>query len=259
MPLISIITPVWNGGHDYIGEAYESLFAQSMPPGWEWEWIVQEDGQTGFLPSILPDDSRVSGGTSRRGGAAMARTVALGRVRGDLVRALDADDLLPQGALSRAIDTLARHRDVAWCVSACLDLLPDGSMLPGPHDPPTGLLADGVMLAGYQAGRFPVVGTTMTAYADLVVAMGGWPAVPASEDVALLMLCEAVSQGWMIDEPGAIYRKHPQQSTAQPAHWDPAERAALDEVLLPRLSALRGLGWRWTPGLSVMNEGRDAR
>ncbi|GGP32378.1 glycosyl transferase [Streptomyces capoamus] len=258
MPLISIVTPVHHGGEKYLSETYNSLCDQVLPQGWDWEWVVQEDGQTGFLDSILPRDDRISAGTSRKGGAAMARSMAMARVRGDLIRALDADDLLPPGALERAITTLTQHRDIAWCVSACLDLLPDGTLRPGPHDPPAGPLANDVMLVGYQTQRFPVVGTTMTAYTDLVLAMGGWPAVPASEDVALLLLCEAVSQGWMIEEPGAIYRKHSAQSTAQAAHWDPVERSALDDVLLPRLEGLRALGWRWSPMQGLAAPGRTS-
>ncbi|SEE66361.1 Glycosyl transferase family 2 [Streptomyces sp. 2231.1] len=250
MPLISIITPVYDGGQQYICDAYDSLCTQELPKGWKWEWLVQEDGPGGPA-SVLPSDPRISIGTNRKGGAAMARSIAMSRVRGDLVRALDADDLLPAGALSRAITTLTEQRDIAWCVSACLDLLPDGSLRPGPHDPPAGRLADDTMLAGYKALRFPVVGTTLTAYTDLVHAVGGWPAVPASEDVALLLLCEAVSQGWMIDEPGAIYRKHSSQATAQQAHWDSEERAALDDLLLPRIEALQGLGWSWKPNVPL--------
>ncbi|MEU8470141.1 glycosyltransferase [Streptomyces sp. NPDC029006] len=254
MPLISIVTPVYDGGHEYLVDAYESLRTQTLPRGWEWEWIVQEDGP-GHPASLLPTDDRISISAGRKGGAAMARSTAMARVRGDLVRALDADDLLPAGALSRAITTLTEQRHVAWCVSACLDLLPDGSLRPGPHDPPAGSLAEDVMLTGYKTGHFPVVGTTLTAYTNLVRAVGGWPAVPASEDVALLLLCEAVSHGWMIDEPGAIYRKHPAQATAQIAHWDPGERAALDDLLLPRLEALRSLRWTWKPTQPLAQEG----
>ncbi|MGY4966761.1 glycosyltransferase [Streptomyces sp. 900105245] len=246
MPLISIITPVYDGGQAYMRETYESLKAQDLPAGWEWEWIVQQDGP-GDPASILPADDRISIGTNRRGGAAMARSIAMSRVRGGLIRALDADDLLPPGALNRAITVLTDHPDVAWCVSACLDLLPDGSLRTGPHDPPAGRLAPGVMRTGYEGGRFPVVGTTLVTYSSLVHALGGWPAVPASEDVALLLFAEAVSEGWMIDEPGAIYRKHATQATAQIAHWDPVERAALDDLVLPRLDAMSALGWHWKP------------
>ncbi|MET7702976.1 glycosyltransferase [Streptomyces sp. NPDC005485] len=128
MPLISIVTPVQNEGQDYLLEAYESLHSQAMPSGWDGEWIVQEDGRTGFLASVLPADDQISTGTGRNGGAAMTRSMAMARVRGELVRALDADDLLPPGALASAINTLTQNRDAAWCVSACLDL--DEILLP---------------------------------------------------------------------------------------------------------------------------------
>ena len=187
----------------------------------------------------------------------MARTMAMARVRGDLVRALDADDLLPKGALARDIEVLAAHPEVGWVVSSALDLLDDGTLRPAPSDPPAGRLAPTTMVDGYRAGLFPVMGTTLTTYVDLLHAVGGWPAVPASEDAALLIVLEAVAPGWMIREPGEIYRKHAGQVTAQPAHWEEAERTALAAVLLPRLDALRRTGWRWTPARSEL--AREAR
>jgi glycosyltransferase involved in cell wall biosynthesis len=246
--VISVVTPVYDGGHHFLGEAYASLLDQELPDDWTWQWVVQEDGETGVPATVLPtDDPRISYGMGRRGGAAMARTMATARVTGVLVRGLDADDLLPPGALARDITTLTEHPEIGWVVSGCLDLLPDGTLRPGPADPPAGPLAPGVMAAGYQAGLVPVMGTTLTAYTDLVHAVGGWQAVPASEDVALLLACEAVAPGWMLSEPGEIYRRHPDQVTAQPAHWDQAERTALESVTLARLRALSHFGWRWSP------------
>ncbi|MGW3185470.1 glycosyltransferase family 2 protein [Kitasatospora sp. NPDC001119] len=247
MNIISVITPVYDGGHHFLGKAYESLLAQELPDGWGWQWVVQEDGETGVPRGALPDDPRISYGTGRRGGAAMARTMALARVKGPVVRPLDADDLLPPGALHRGIEALIEHPGVGWVVSPALDLLPDGTLHGSPIDPPPGLLAPGLIADSYRAEAFAVMGTTVTVYTDLLHAVGGWPAVPASEDVALLVLLEAVSPGWMLAEPGEIYRKHPAQVTAQAAHWDQAERDALASVLLTRLDALRQLGWHWTP------------
>uniref|UniRef100_UPI002F915D18 glycosyltransferase family 2 protein n=1 Tax=Kitasatospora indigofera TaxID=67307 RepID=UPI002F915D18 len=247
MPTISVVTPVYNGGHNYLGEAYQSLLAQELPAGWSWQWVVQEDGETGVPGAVLPDDPRISYGTGRRGGAAMARTMALARVKGSLVRALDADDMLPAGALRRGIETLAEHPEVGWAVSSALDLLPDGSLRGSTIDPQAGLLAPALLADSYRAGQFAVMGTTLTVHTDLLHAVGGWPAVPASEDAALLVLLEAVAPGWMIAEPGEIYRKHDGQVTAKAAHWEDAERDALAAVLLTRLDVLRRTGWRWTP------------
>ncbi|MFF2549211.1 glycosyltransferase family 2 protein [Kitasatospora sp. NPDC058063] len=247
MTIISVITPVYDGGHRFLSEAYDSLTAQDLPEGWTWQWVVQEDGETGVPGAALPDDPRISYGTGRRGGAAMARTMALARVTGSLVRALDADDMLPAGALRRGIEALTEHPEIGWAVSSALDLLPDGSLRGSTIDPPAGPLPPGLLADSYRAGQFAVMGTTLTVHADLLHAVGGWPAVPASEDAALLVLLEAVAPGWMIAEPGEIYRKHNGQVTAQAAHWQEAERDALAAVLLTRLDVLRRAGWRWTP------------
>ncbi|GAA2780781.1 glycosyltransferase family 2 protein [Kitasatospora aburaviensis] len=248
MTVISVITPVYNGGHAFLGEAYDSLLDQDLPDGWTWQWVVQEDGETRIPATVLPtDDPRISYGTGRRGGAAMARTMALARVTGSMVRPLDADDMLPAGALRRGIEALVEHPEIGWAVSSAVDLLPDGTLRESAIDPPAGLLASGLIAESYRAGRFAVMGTTLTVYTDLLHAVGGWPAVPASEDAALLVLLEAVAPGWMIAEPGEIYRKHDGQVTAQAAHWEEAERDALAAVLLTRLNVLHRTGWRWTP------------
>src|SRR5690606_37673435 len=195
--LISIITPVAAGRHHYLPQAYESLLAQTLPAGWEWEWIVQEDGDTGVL-SALPDDRRIRAGAGRAGRAAMARTLGLARARGVLTRTLDADDELTPGALYRDITTLIDNPDISWCVSPAVDLHPDGTETSGPCDPPAGPLAPGTAAEGYRNNQLPIVGGTVTAYTELVRLLGGWPALPASEDVALLLALEAVSRGWMV-------------------------------------------------------------
>lgn len=176
----------------------------------------------------------------------MARTLALARVHGVLLRALDADDLLPEGALARDIETLTTHRELGWCVSACLDLLPDGTLTPGPHDPPAGPLPPGVLAQGLKEGKLQVMGTTLTAYTDLVRAVGGWMALP-SEDVALLVTCEAVAKGWFIDQPGEIYRKWSGQQSANPDLHKQLSNRTHHEVLVARADALRRAGWRWHP------------
>ena len=65
------------------------------------------------------------------GRAPRARTVALSRAAGG-VRAVDADDLLPEGALWRDIEALTAHPEVGWCVSPAIDLLEDGTLKAGP-------------------------------------------------------------------------------------------------------------------------------
>lgn len=250
MPVISVITAVLAGKHQYLGEVHDSLCRQEMPHGWQWQWIVQEDGETGKPLARLPDDPRISPGKGRRGRASTARTTALSRAGGILVRALDADDLLPPGALMREITVLTEHPDIAWCVSPAIDLLPDGAMRPGPRDPQPGPLPPGFLAEGEREGLFQVVGGTMCAYTDLVKALGGWPAV-GSEDVGLLLAAEAVSNGWMLAEPGLIYRRWPGSSTSHLDKRKPSAWEARRTVVLDRVEAIQAVGWQWSPQASL--------
>ncbi|NIH88321.1 glycosyltransferase [Amycolatopsis granulosa] len=239
-----MITAVHHGGHHYLREAYASLRAQQLPPGWVWEWCLQEDGDTGLVAELLPDDDRISAGTGLPARAAVARTMALSRATGEIVRTLDADDVLLPGALARDIAALGR---TAWCTSACVDLLPDGTLRPGPFDPPGGPVEPGRFHAEQLADRLSVQANTFAAHTGLVRALGGWPALTGAETVGLLLAAEAVAPGEFIAEPSVRYRKHDAQTTADDRYWDKAESAARLESVLARAQALRRAGWRWTP------------
>jgi hypothetical protein len=245
--LISVITPVFDGGHHHLLGAYESLRRQELPPGWAWEWCVQEDGTTGVPGSMLPDDPRVSYGSGLVGRAGVARTMALARARGSLVRALDADDVLLPGALARDIEALSR---VAWCTSAGLDLYPDGSTTPGPYDPPAGPLPPDLFLTEQGEDRLSVLAVTLAASTDLVRALGGWPAVTGAETIGLLLAAEAVTPGEFIAEPSMLYRRHDGQTTASSRYWDAEESRARLTVVVERARTLRRLGWKWPEALA---------
>jgi glycosyltransferase involved in cell wall biosynthesis len=246
MPIFSVITPVYDGGDAYLLESYESMASQRLPKDWSVQWLVQEDGKTGKPLDRLPDKSWVSKGVGRAGGAARARTLALDRVEGVLMRALDADDLLPdEYTLARDVEALAANPDLGWTVAPALDLYPDGRIVPGPYDPLPGRLPSGFLAEGLRAGALPVMGTTATIYTELVRAHGGWPAIPAFEDVGPLLAAEAVVDGWMQEKPGEIYRKHRTQSTADPDYRDETEKAARIRLVLDRADTIRQLGWKW--------------
>lgn len=247
MPTISLLTPVVDGSHHYLGELYASIVKQELPGSWEWQWVVQEDGDTGRPLAGLPDDPRISAGTSTRGRAATARTLALGRATGLLVRAVDADDILTEGALLRDITTLLSNPGIAWCVSATQDLLSDGTLRPGPRDPDPGPLPEGFLASGEAEGLLQVVGTTLCTYTELVRALGGWQALPREEDVALLLAVEAMSKGWMIGEVGLLYRRWGGNTTEYVDNRLPSAATACRSVILDRVLALKNSGWRWSP------------
>lgn len=129
-----------------------------------------------------------------------------------------------------------------------LDLMPDGSTQGFPGDPPAGPLQrkavfDYWIAHNYRASVHPA---TLCIRRDLVLALGGWMALPASEDTGLLMAADAVSPGYFVSEPGLLYRKWPGQATSQAAHVEASERAARMGVIEGRAKAMHALaanGW----------------
>ncbi|MFF7095817.1 glycosyltransferase family 2 protein [Streptomyces rubradiris] len=246
---VTVVTAVHGPSARFLPDAYASLCAQRLPDGWEWEWVVQEDGTTDQVRPYLPDDARVSFRQGRPGGPGVARTIALSRARGAYVKVLDADDRLTPGALARDLAVLEARPAVGWTTSRVLDLLPDGSTAGFPGDPDDGPLERGTVLAHWKRNdfRLPVHPATLCVRRGLLLALGGWMALPASEDTGLLLALDAVSRGWFSARTGLLYRKWDGQVTGQAAHVDPAERAARTAVAEARARALADLGWTYPP------------
>lgn len=245
--VVSVITPVYGPAAEHLPDTYRSLQEQKLPDGWEWQWVVQEDGETEDVSPYLPDDPRVSFGQGRHGRAGTARTLALSRAQGSLIKVLDADDMLTPGALERDVTALTSRPDISWTTSRVLDLLPDGTTVGFDQDPPEGPIERGSVLTHWKANDFraQVHPATLCARRNLVLALGGWMALPASEDTGLLLALNAVSRGWFNAETGLLYRKWPGQVTSQAAHTHEGERAARMAVVEARATALESLGgWR---------------
>jgi glycosyltransferase involved in cell wall biosynthesis len=244
--LVSVLTPVYPPTAEHLGAAYESLLKQSadMPSGWDWEWIIQEDGESGSVASMLPDDKRISHGTGRHGGAGIARNLGLARAQGSLIKVLDADDMLLPGALKRDIQVLETHPDVAWTTSRVLDLLPDGSTIGFEFDPPEGRLQGTSVLDHWRTHNYraSVHPATLCIRRSILLALGGWMGLPASEDTGLLISASVISDGYFIAEAGLLYRKWAGQSTAQDAHTSPQEHQARMSLISARADALLAVG-----------------
>ncbi|WP_354642907.1 glycosyltransferase family 2 protein [Kitasatospora camelliae] len=244
---IIIVTAVHPPAAPYLPDAYKSLCEQVLPEGWDWQWLIQEDGTSNDVAPYVPDDARVSFRQGRPGRAGMARTIALARADGEFVKVLDADDMLPPGALARDLAVLTADPTIGWTTSRVLDLLPDGSTVGFDQDPEEGPIERGAVLDHWKAHdyRAQVHPATLFVRRDLLLALGGWMALPASEDTGLLMALSAVSRGWFTPEVGLLYRKWPGQATGQAAHSDAEERDARMAVIESRAQSLAQLGWAY--------------
>ena len=246
MRTISVITPVYDPRPEHFHAAYESLRAQELPHGWQWEWILQEDGHSDIVSNLVPDDPRVQLGTGRRGGVALTRNLALARTSGELVKNLDQDDQLMPGTLSRDIDALTSHPEAGWATCRVLDLLPDGSTVGFDADPEPGILAPGSVVKHWRSHNYraPVHPTTICIRRDLAIALGGWMAVPGSDDTGLLIAASVVSPGLFIGETGLLYRKWPGQVSAEATHTEPIEWRTRMRLISERADALESLSWK---------------
>ena len=238
--VISVVTPAYRPVPEYLTAAYDSLRAQDLPGGWEWQWVVQEDGQSGEAARILPDDPRISPGSGRRAGEPTTRNMCLSRATGELIKVLDADDQLTPGALAREIEVLSDYPEIGWTTAAVLDLLPDGSTLGFDFNPASGPIECGEILRFWRSHdyRSNVHPATLCLRRRLVTALGGWMALPASGDTGLLIAANTISTGYFIPDIGLLYRKWPGQMTSQAAHSQPTEWAARMAIIEERAAAL---------------------
>ncbi|WP_406331393.1 glycosyltransferase family 2 protein [Streptomyces sp. NBC_00203] len=244
---IIIVTAVHGPSAKFLPEAYKSLSEQELPDGWEWHWVIQEDGKTDDVAPYVPADERVTFRQGRPGGPGVARTVALAHADGEYVKVLDADDQLAPGTLARDLAALENDRTVGWATSRVLDFMPDGSTVGFPGDPDNGPIERGVVLDYWKANGFraQVHPATLFVRRDLLLALGGWMALPASEDTGLLLALNSVSRGWFSEEVGLLYRKWEGQATGQASHIEPAERDARMAVVEARSRALASFEWHY--------------
>ncbi|MGW1076542.1 glycosyltransferase family 2 protein [Streptomyces sp. NPDC002537] len=247
MRRIIIVTAVHAPSAHHLKDAFKSLCEQELPEGWEWHWVIQEDGKTDAVAPHVPDDKRVTFRQGRPGGPGVARTLALAHADGEYVKILDADDQLPPGALARDLAVLESDHSLGWTTSRVLDLMPDGSTVGFDQDPEDGPIERGAVLEHWRANSFraQVHPATLFVRRDLLLALGGWMALPASEDTGLLLALDAVSRGYFTREVGLLYRKWEGQATGQAAHTDASERDVRMAVVEARARALSYYRWQY--------------
>lgn len=243
MHTITVITPLHAASVPYLVEAYDSLVQQELPEGWGWEWAVQCDGPQD-VPAQIRQDSRCSVDTNRPSGPGPTRTMALARTAGEIVRNLDADDYLTEGALARDIAAHMAHPEIGWTTAPAFDRHPDGSLHRWVNDDPEpGVVGLGWVLSQWEARSWqylPIIPTSLSIRRSLVEWLGGWMALPTSEDTGLLLAANAVTPGLLHGDPGVIYRKHDAQVTATSDHRNPAHAEQRRRLIVARAQALRG-------------------
>jgi glycosyltransferase involved in cell wall biosynthesis len=243
-PTLSILTPVRSGGCEYLEAAWQSLAGQVVDGGFE--WLLQEDGErpTDALQELAASDPRVSYGFNGAPpqGPSVTRNMALARARGQLIRTLDADDLLPEGCLEPCAEKLLADRELGYVVGPAVDLLPDGRRVEFPRVIEAGEIAPGTLLEAWveRGGKGAVHPAGLMARLDLVLALGGWMGLPGGGDTGLLLSLSQISRGWQMENDVLIYRKHDDQFSD--STWTRGEiaRSQRHRLIRRRAEALAG-------------------
>ena len=110
MPLVSIVTPVYNAAR-WLPETVAAVRAQTLT---DWEQILVDDGSTdgslATVEALAAEDPRFrSLRSSGRLGPSAARNLALDAARGRFIAFLDADDLWHPEKLARSVDWMTTH------------------------------------------------------------------------------------------------------------------------------------------------------
>ncbi|MDQ1293439.1 MAG: hypothetical protein QG608_1320 [Actinomycetota bacterium] len=244
MPLLSVLTAAYGPTASFLPQTASSVLGQRLPPGWELEWIVQEDGDSPELGTWLGSVERVRyGANGGQFGVAVTRNIALSRARGELIQLLDHDDLLLPGAPETLIPQFTEH-PIHWTIGQADDLLPDGSRRGFPPALPFGIVEPGAVntWAEQHDANWPIHCAALMVRASTLRALGGWAASPADDDIVMFSVLWELTTGYHNPALTWLYRHHPDQAHRS-TEWK--TRSELGRrIALQRLSALRESGIR---------------
>lgn len=200
---LTLITAVDPGRCDYLGETAESVKTARVAVeacGWLLEWVVIFDGPT---KTIIDYGADAVESLSKHSGIAQARNVGLGITTGAWVMPLDADDLLNAEGLTSVLRRVAtQSQEVGW-VAVNRTLMDGSKTLHWNTEFRKWNIGD---LASTWSSPFPFHPNSVLARRDMALRVGGWPALPANEDMAWSLLLSEVAEGVLFTDVVLFYR-----------------------------------------------------
>jgi glycosyltransferase involved in cell wall biosynthesis len=208
--LVSVVIPCFGHAH-YLGEAIESVLAQSYP---HLEVLVIDDSSPDNVASIA---SRYPGVRCARGegkGVSEARNLGLRGTNGDFLVFLDADDRLLPGAIEAGLRALEEHPECACAIGAYRRASHDGKPLRTHAQPPVAENQFAQLMRDNWAG-FPARALYRRAVFEHV---GGFdPELRAAEDFALNLEIARRFPIWSHSELVVEHREHGRNSSGDAA------------------------------------------
>ncbi len=115
-PLVSVCMPAYNAGK-YIAEAVRSILEQTYA---NWELIIVNDGSTDDTATMLTQfaDPRISIHQQENSGQCAAANKAFNLSKGNLIKFMDADDMISPGYIAEQVKRIGDSDDIiasaAW-------------------------------------------------------------------------------------------------------------------------------------------------
>lgn len=239
---ITVLTAASPGRGLMLLRAHNSLAHQVLPPGWAWQWVIQEDAERPSLETLLPKDPRIefdfNGGHF---GPAITRNLALIRARGGIVRNLDDDDELAPDALALDIEAFVTHPGLAWVTSEAADVTTHGEIKRHSTPFPAGPVAAGALTEAWLLSPErvpPVHPATMCVKTDVLRSLGGWMAMPFSEDTGLLMATASRFPGRHGGHVSLFYHRGPLQVSETQSLKTRESKSARAALITQRIRAM---------------------
>jgi glycosyltransferase involved in cell wall biosynthesis len=246
VPLISIITPLYQPRLEHLRETIRSVADQVLPPTLDVEWIVQEDGPDRTFSSDFWNAGNVSYmANGAHLGVATTRNIALARAHGDLIQVLDQDDYLLPHALATVAPCFTDPA-VHWAVGQADDLLEDGSRKQWPSVLPYGVIPPGLAnsIAIERGGNWVVHCAGLMLRTAVLRALGGWIAGWGDDDIVMFAGLAEVTHGHNVNSITWLYRQHSGQLHRRPESQARSQRGR--QVALQRVAAMRAAQLRVT-------------
>lgn len=136
LPLVTVLLPVYNG-EEFILEAARSILDQDYP---NFELLLINDGSTDQTDSLIREhllnDNRVRYHTRLNKGLIETLNEGIFLAQGEYIARMDADDVSHSNRLSRQVEFLEKHPEIAVLGTAYNSITENGKLL-GVRKPPS--------------------------------------------------------------------------------------------------------------------------
>jgi glycosyltransferase involved in cell wall biosynthesis len=225
-PLVSIITPVYNG-EQFLLEAIESALAQTYQ---NFELLIVNDGSTDNSKAIITNylnNTKIRYFEQQNAGVAAARNLALRNANGKYIGFLDQDDLWLPDKLSTQIRFLETNPEIAFVHSRQSYIQADGTPIADYAKDWVSDLHGKCFIELFKRNRIAVL--TVLLRKDVIDEIGFFnETVSRVDDYELwLRICSKYPIGFQ-DEKLALYRCHDTNASHDHFKMEQAELTALE-------------------------------